>query len=84
MPPARFLFQLLLGSPDRAGSVMAQDAWYRRKAEECARMAEQATEHGRCAEYRRQERLWRQIADQVSESRAKCQRVKERHQARYG
>jgi hypothetical protein len=63
---------------------MSQDAWYRRKAEECARMAQEATEQSKCTEYRRQEQLWRQIADQVLESSARCRRLKNRHQLRYG
>jgi hypothetical protein len=47
---------------------MTQASWYRRKAEECARMAVEATKAHRRAEHEHEEKLWLQIAEQIEEN----------------
>jgi hypothetical protein len=44
---------------------MPQQDWYRRKADECARMAKDASDPATREHYEHDERLWRQIADHI-------------------
>ena len=44
---------------------MSLGNWYRQKAEQCARMAEEATDPRRCADYKEEQKLWLEIADRI-------------------
>jgi hypothetical protein len=44
---------------------MHASLWYRRKADECARLAKDASEPHRRRALETQEKLWLQIADQI-------------------
>jgi hypothetical protein len=44
---------------------MHDSLWYRRKADECARLAKEASEPHRRRAHETQEKLWLQIADQI-------------------
>jgi hypothetical protein len=44
---------------------MHDSLWYRQKADECARLAKEASEPHRRRAHETQERLWLRIADQI-------------------
>jgi hypothetical protein len=51
---------------DRGNIHGMQDSlWYRQKADECARLAKDASEPHRRQAHETQERLWLRIADQI-------------------
>ena len=44
---------------------MSLEDWYRHKAEQCARMAEEAADPRRCAYHKEEQKLWLEIADRI-------------------
>jgi hypothetical protein len=54
-----------LGLSDTHNSPMSQAAWFRQKADECARLAKNASELDRRDRYESQAEQWRLIAEQV-------------------
>ena len=44
------------------------DSWYRRKSQECGRLAQSVTDSDLRDRYKNEEKLWLQIADQEDEN----------------
>jgi hypothetical protein len=44
---------------------MSMGDWYRYKADQCARLAQGASEPDRRARYEEEEKTWRQLVDQI-------------------
>jgi hypothetical protein len=63
------------------GAFMVSTSWYRRKADECARLAENSDDPHHRSRMEAESRLWRQIA--VSEARQDEMRPKAKWVAYY-
>jgi hypothetical protein len=64
-----FPFGQIHPDPSRILGDMA-DSWYRRKSQECGRMAQSVTDSDLRDRYKNEEKLWLQIADQEDKNDA--------------